>query len=145
MRSTFIVFGRKRMHMKQTFNFASKGDSAQAEVHLMYFLLWTKHLSIENIILIMLCVMSVPTRHTTQAGSDSLLTSHCFFKLAQDYFADSSVTKHCGVLYGLGQDKGNETSQNGWSNPSITPSVCVDFRTGPFPTRCPLLSGAAFL
>eukprot|EP01061_Rhynchopus_euleeides_P016461 TRINITY_DN27745_c0_g1_i1.p1 TRINITY_DN27745_c0_g1~~TRINITY_DN27745_c0_g1_i1.p1 ORF type:complete len:441 (+),score=158.44 TRINITY_DN27745_c0_g1_i1:67-1389(+) len=57
-----------------------------------------------------------------QAGSDSLLTSHCFFKLRNEYFSDAGVENHCGVLYGLGQDKGNE-NQNSWANPSITPST----------------------
>eukprot|EP01064_Diplonema_japonicum_P032385 TRINITY_DN6065_c0_g1_i1.p1 TRINITY_DN6065_c0_g1~~TRINITY_DN6065_c0_g1_i1.p1 ORF type:complete len:445 (+),score=92.81 TRINITY_DN6065_c0_g1_i1:51-1385(+) len=60
-----------------------------------------------------------------QAGSDSLLTAHCFFKLCQDFFPNDSVLNHCGVLYGLGQDKGSDVgqSQNGWTNPAITPST----------------------
>ena len=65
-----------------------------------------------------------------QAGSDSLLTSHCFFKLCTDFFPECTVEKHCGVLYGLGKDKGGEMGavQNGWqTNPAITPSVCIFF------------------
>ncbi|KAJ9455395.1 putative CCR4-associated factor 1-like protein 7 [Diplonema papillatum] len=65
-----------------------------------------------------------------QAGSDSLLTSHCFFKLAQEFFSDGTLQKHCGILYGLGQDKGNDITQpnqNSWNpataNPAITPST----------------------
>eukprot|EP01063_Lacrimia_lanifica_P002018 TRINITY_DN11054_c0_g1_i1.p1 TRINITY_DN11054_c0_g1~~TRINITY_DN11054_c0_g1_i1.p1 ORF type:complete len:453 (+),score=121.19 TRINITY_DN11054_c0_g1_i1:95-1453(+) len=61
-----------------------------------------------------------------QAGSDSLLTAHCFFKLSQEFFPDDSISKHRGVLYGLGQDKGSEVGQghqNGWTNPAITPST----------------------
>eukprot|EP00754_Rhynchopus_humris_P014407 Rhum_TRINITY_DN14385_c4_g1::Rhum_TRINITY_DN14385_c4_g1_i1::g.86052::m.86052/K12581/CNOT7_8, CAF1, POP2; CCR4-NOT transcription complex subunit 7/8 len=69
-----------------------------------------------------------------QAGSDSLLTSHCYFKLDQEYFPENSITKHAGVLYGLGQDKGSdvEHNQNGWTNPAITPST-PSGQAGPVP------------
>lgn len=40
-----------------------------------------------------------------QAGSDSLLTSLTFIKLAQKFFAGvEGASKHMGVLYGLGVD-----------------------------------------
>lgn len=40
-----------------------------------------------------------------QAGSDSLLTSLAFIKLAQQHFNGlAGVAKHMGVLYGLGTD-----------------------------------------
>lgn len=40
-----------------------------------------------------------------QAGSDSLLTSLTFIKLAQQFFAGvEGASKHMGVLYGLGVD-----------------------------------------
>eukprot|EP00755_Sulcionema_specki_P040016 Sspe_Gene.24806::Locus_9871_Transcript_1_1_Confidence_1.000_Length_1614::g.24806::m.24806/K12581/CNOT7_8, CAF1, POP2; CCR4-NOT transcription complex subunit 7/8 len=59
-----------------------------------------------------------------QAGSDSLLTCHCFFKLAQDYFPDNSIMKYGGILYGLGKDKQTDfNGQNAWMNPAITPST----------------------
>lgn len=44
-----------------------------------------------------------------QAGSDSLLTSATFMKLAEKHFAESEgLNKHQGVLYGLGNDGNNE-------------------------------------
>ena len=40
-----------------------------------------------------------------QAGSDSLLTSLTFLKLARKFFAGvEGASKHMGVLYGLGVD-----------------------------------------
>eukprot|EP01065_Artemidia_motanka_P041625 TRINITY_DN5419_c0_g2_i1.p1 TRINITY_DN5419_c0_g2~~TRINITY_DN5419_c0_g2_i1.p1 ORF type:complete len:490 (+),score=116.22 TRINITY_DN5419_c0_g2_i1:64-1533(+) len=43
-----------------------------------------------------------------QAGSDSLLTCHCFFKLCRQFFTDvDSLSKHGSTLYGLGQDRGD--------------------------------------
>jgi CCR4-NOT transcription complex subunit 7/8 len=40
-----------------------------------------------------------------QAGSDSLLTSLTFIKLANRFFAGvEGASKHMGVLYGLGVD-----------------------------------------
>lgn len=48
-----------------------------------------------------------------QAGSDSLLTCHCFFKLAREFFSIGSVAKYVGVLYGLGQDKSEVTGGGG--------------------------------
>lgn len=47
-----------------------------------------------------------------QAGSDSLLTAAVFFKMKQDYFANSLAdNKYVGVLYGLGE--GSESKQPG--------------------------------
>ena len=44
-----------------------------------------------------------------QAGSDSLLTSAAFMKLAATHFKGvSNLGPHCGVLYGLGSDGNNE-------------------------------------
>eukprot|EP00890_Picochlorum_soloecismus_P006411 jgi/Picsp_1/6771/NSC_04111-R1_protein len=44
-----------------------------------------------------------------QAGSDSLLTSATFLKLADSFFQGvGGMEAHCGVLYGLGTDGGNE-------------------------------------
>lgn len=44
-----------------------------------------------------------------QAGSDSLLTSFTFLKLAKRYFSGvDGASKHMGVLYGLGQDGVND-------------------------------------
>lgn len=52
-----------------------------------------------------------------QAGSDSLLTCHCFFKLAHEYFSESSkdqsIFPHAGVLFGLGQDSAGDGIGNG--------------------------------
>eukprot|EP01062_Namystynia_karyoxenos_P042462 TRINITY_DN31040_c0_g1_i1.p1 TRINITY_DN31040_c0_g1~~TRINITY_DN31040_c0_g1_i1.p1 ORF type:complete len:494 (+),score=141.48 TRINITY_DN31040_c0_g1_i1:101-1483(+) len=41
-----------------------------------------------------------------QAGSDSLLTCHCFFKLVREYLGHDKAVQYANVLYGLGQDKG---------------------------------------
>lgn len=44
-----------------------------------------------------------------QAGSDSLLTSATFLKLAGSFFSGvEGMEAHCGVLYGLGTDGVNE-------------------------------------
>ena len=44
-----------------------------------------------------------------QAGSDSLLTSATFLRLAQTSFKGvDGMEAHCGVLYGLGSDGANE-------------------------------------
>lgn len=46
-----------------------------------------------------------------QAGSDSLLTSATFLKLAQTFFQGvDGMEAHIGVLYGLGSDGNNELS-----------------------------------
>ena len=46
-----------------------------------------------------------------QAGSDSLLTSLTFLKLARSFFSGiEGAAKHMGVLYGLGVD-GNDAKQ----------------------------------
>lgn len=43
-----------------------------------------------------------------QAGSDSLLTSFAFIKLANKFFSGvEGASKHLGVLYGLGADGGD--------------------------------------
>ena len=44
-----------------------------------------------------------------QAGSDSLLTSATFLRLAGTFFRGvDGMEAHCGVLYGLGSDGNNE-------------------------------------
>ncbi len=44
-----------------------------------------------------------------QAGSDSLLTSATFLKLAQTHFKGiDSLLTHRDILYGLGSDGNNE-------------------------------------
>lgn len=44
-----------------------------------------------------------------QAGSDSLLTSLTFLKLARKFFSGvEGASKHMGILYGLGVDGNNE-------------------------------------
>lgn len=46
-----------------------------------------------------------PNLPPLQAGSDSLLTSAAFLKLAQQRFEGmQGVSKHRGILYGLGED-----------------------------------------
>jgi len=40
-----------------------------------------------------------------QAGSDSLLTAHTFFKLQKAHFSAADMNQFVGMLYGLGQDK----------------------------------------
>lgn len=46
-----------------------------------------------------------------QAGSDSLLTSFTFIKLSDKYFSGiTGVSKHRGILYGLGVD----STQSDW-------------------------------
>jgi len=44
-----------------------------------------------------------------QAGSDSLLTAHTFFKLHKSHFANVDMTQFVGILYGLGQEKDGTT------------------------------------
>ncbi|CEG00911.1 Ribonuclease H-like domain [Ostreococcus tauri] len=40
-----------------------------------------------------------------QAGSDSLLTAHTFFKLQKTHFMNVDLNQFVGTLYGLGQDR----------------------------------------
>lgn len=48
-----------------------------------------------------------------QAGSDSLLTSATFLRLATTFFQGvHGMEAHCGVLYGLGTDGSNELMGN---------------------------------
>lgn len=48
-----------------------------------------------------------------QAGSDSLLTSATFLRLADTFFKGlGGMEAHCGVLYGLGADGSNEVLGN---------------------------------
>eukprot|EP00756_Hemistasia_phaeocysticola_P027658 Hpha_TRINITY_DN16129_c0_g5::TRINITY_DN16129_c0_g5_i1::g.8347::m.8347/K12581/CNOT7_8, CAF1, POP2; CCR4-NOT transcription complex subunit 7/8 len=58
-----------------------------------------------------------------QAGSDSLLTCHCFFKLAREFLSIGNVAKYVGVLYGLGQDKSEVTGggRGGQGGEAFTP------------------------
>jgi len=62
-----------------------------------------------------------------QAGSDSLLTSACFWAIMELYFDKSifSDSKYIGVLYGLGQgyDNTQMVMNNGPSTPTSTTSV----------------------
>lgn len=54
-----------------------------------------------------------------QAGSDSLLTSFTFIKLANKFFAGlDGASQHCGILYGLGVDGNNDWSKGGQDNGS---------------------------
>lgn len=63
------------------------------------------------------CVRRIGTAH--QAGSDSLLTGHCYFKILRDYFeANCPKTAH-GLPYGLCDD--SNSSSNGLQ-PSGTPT-----------------------
>ncbi|KAJ9471892.1 putative CCR4-associated factor 1-like protein 6 [Diplonema papillatum] len=83
----------------------------------------------------MLAVHRIGPAH--QAGSDSLLTAHCFFKLKDDYFPGDLIHNFCGVLYGLGKDKdstqpwrmgasnGSETT-NGINMPQTTTATTVN-------------------
>jgi len=49
-----------------------------------------------------------------QAGSDSLLTCHCFFKLASEHFTDpAALQQHNSILYGLGADNEEDERSNG--------------------------------
>jgi CCR4-NOT transcription complex subunit 7/8 len=61
----------------------------------------------------MLEVQRIGPQH--QAGSDSLLTSFTFLKLAKKFFSGvEGASKHMGVLYGLGADGNNE-----WGKPQM--------------------------
>lgn len=40
-----------------------------------------------------------------QAGSDSLLTAHTYFKLQKAHFSTADMNQFVGVLYGLGQER----------------------------------------
>lgn len=51
-----------------------------------------------------------------QAGSDSLLTGHCYFKLLRENFDGKTPTASNGVLYGLSEDASSAT-------PSSAPSI----------------------
>lgn len=54
-----------------------------------------------------------------QAGSDSLLTSFTFLKLADKFFQGvQGASKHMGVLYGLGVDGCNDFVKAQWDNGS---------------------------
>ncbi|KAG5505036.1 hypothetical protein JKF63_04483 [Porcisia hertigi] len=53
-----------------------------------------------------------------QAGSDSLLTGHCYFKLLRESFNNVAPVAHNGVLYGLSEDAASSatpTSAQGMS------------------------------
>lgn len=63
------------------------------------------HVSWPVVLRCLLCcaVQRIGPQH--QAGSDSLLTSLTFIKLAKKFFAGvEGASKHMGVLYGLGVD-----------------------------------------
>jgi CCR4-NOT transcription complex subunit 7/8 len=49
-----------------------------------------------------LCVRRIGTAH--QAGSDSLLTGHCYFKILRDYFESNLPGTAMGLPYGLYDD-----------------------------------------
>jgi CCR4-NOT transcription complex subunit 7/8 len=54
-----------------------------------------------------------------QAGSDSLLTLHTFFKMRQLFFEDEvDDDKYCGVMFGLGLWSGTLSSQSAGFQPS---------------------------
>lgn len=62
------------------------------------------------------CVRRIGTAH--QAGSDSLLTGHCYFKILRDYFeANCPKTAH-GLPYGLYDD----STANSGLQPNGTPT-----------------------
>jgi len=48
-------------------------------------------------------VLRIGPQH--QAGSDSLLTAHTFFKLQRSHFNNIDLSQFIGVLHGFGQDK----------------------------------------
>ncbi|KAF5829703.1 CCR4-associated factor [Dunaliella salina] len=59
----------------------------------------------------MLEVQRIGPQH--QAGSDSLLTSFTFIKLANKFFQGvTGAEKHCGILYGLGLDTHTSAASN---------------------------------
>mmetsp|Transcript_4874 Transcript_4874/g.11932 ORF Transcript_4874/g.11932 Transcript_4874/m.11932 type:complete len:294 (-) Transcript_4874:624-1505(-) len=63
----------------------------------------------------MLEVQRIGPQH--QAGSDSLLTSFTFIKLANKFFQGvEGASRHCGILYGLGVDGNNDWNKGGQDN-----------------------------
>ncbi|KAK9474209.1 ribonuclease H-like domain-containing protein [Dipodascopsis tothii] len=46
-----------------------------------------------------------------QAGSESLLTSSCFFELRKMFFTDGAEEMHLGQIWGLGPGNGNDKPQ----------------------------------
>lgn len=52
-----------------------------------------------------------------QAGSDSLLTGHCYFKLLRESFDGTTPTASNGILYGLSEDASSATPN---SAPSLS-------------------------
>lgn len=53
-----------------------------------------------------------------QAGSDSLLTGHCYFKLLRESFNSAAPSTYNGVLYGLSEDAASSATPS--SAPSMT-------------------------
>lgn len=45
-----------------------------------------------------------------QAGSDSLLTGHCYFRLLRESFSNNIPTQCNGILYGLSEDAASLTA-----------------------------------
>lgn len=63
----------------------------------------------------MLEVQRIGPQH--QAGSDSLLTSSTFIKLANKFFQGvGGAMRHCGILYGLGVDGNTDWSKSTQDN-----------------------------
>lgn len=73
-------------------------------------------------------VRRIGTAH--QAGSDSLLTGHAFFKIVRERFDAAKLQGTCGVLYGLSEDAASATP----ANVNNSPSTMHQPATGSFPS-----------
>jgi CCR4-NOT transcription complex subunit 7/8 len=77
---------------------------------------WTSSL---NMLCSYLDVHRVGQEH--QAGSDSLVTSHCFFCLVEKYLENQiDDSKYAGVIYGLGEGASAENQVDSFRSPSPT-------------------------
>eukprot|EP00796_Vickermania_ingenoplastis_P008553 gene8553-5999_t len=73
-----------------------------------------------------------------QAGSDSLLTGHCYFKLLREYFKNAEPKHGNGILYGLTEDTSRAyAAHGGGRRPSqITEPVSMAFNFQRNNNRC---------
>lgn len=77
-----------------------------------------------------------------QAGSDSLLTGHAFFKIIRDRFQSRLPTGSVGVLYGLGEDVG--ANQQPTSSSQSTPPVVTQNSPSAHPSSANTPTSANF-
>jgi CCR4-NOT transcription complex subunit 7/8 len=82
-----------------------------------------------------LCIRRIGMAH--QAGSDSLLTGHVFFKLLRERFNNTLPVAACGILYGLGEDSASNTTPATplQGQPQTSPFSGIQTSSSQFPSQ----------